>query len=105
MKIIAFKKKNYYRCLSQIAPLLESSNLDVCLGTGEIIAVMLEQTRRLSDYDEDWEPSVELVDRLKTLTTGALKHRTKKDRRTQRSAFRDIIRYIEVYVYVNLLWK
>jgi len=65
------------------------------MAAGEIIAVVLEQMKEFDSADE-WEPDGELLMKLKELATDSHKFRAKKDRKTQRSVFRDIIRYIEV---------
>ena len=65
------------------------------MAAGEVIAVVLEQMKEFDNSDE-WEPDGELLGKLKELATDSHKFRAKKDRKTQRSVFRDIIKYIEV---------
>lgn len=67
------------------------------MAAGEVIAVVLEQ---LKEFDSvlEWEPDEELISKLKDLATDSHKFRAKKDRKTQRSVFRDIIRYVEVSI-------
>ncbi len=75
--------------------LLDAGNVEVRMAAGEVIAVILEQ---LKEYDSasEWEPDDDLIIKLKQLATDSHKFRAKKDRKTQRSVFRDIIRYVEV---------
>lgn len=65
------------------------------MAAGEAIALLLEQGRT---YDEDyeWEASDQLIEKLRQLATDSHKYRAKKDRKTQRSSFRDILKYVEV---------
>lgn len=65
------------------------------MAAGEMIAVVLEQLKEYDNSDE-WEPDDDLILKLKELATDSHKFRAKKDRKTQRSVFRDIIRYVEV---------
>ncbi|BES87848.1 Interferon-related protein conserved region [Nesidiocoris tenuis] len=80
--------------ISQLAELLDSAHLDIRMAAGECIALLLEQGRELSD---DWldEVTDELLDKLRQLATDSQKFRAKKDRKTQRSSFRDILRFVE----------
>lgn len=80
--------------MKQIVTLLDSNCVEIRMAAGEIIAVILEQ---LKDYEcaDEWEPDDDLLMKLKELATDSHKFRAKKDRKTQRSVFRDIIRYIE----------
>lgn len=73
--------------------LLDSPHLDVRMAAGEVIALMLERGRQ---YDYEWEASDELIEKLRQLATDSHKYRAKKDRKTQRSSFRDILKYVEV---------
>lgn len=72
------------------------------MAAGEAIAVMLEQGR-LYDEDYEWEESEQLVEKLKQLATDSHKYRAKKDRKTQRSSFRDILKYVEVSEICGLI--
>lgn len=71
------------------------------MAAGEVIALLYEQGRThdtdfCSDYTE------ELVGKLRQLATDSHKYRAKKDRKTQRSSFRDIVQYVEVRKSRNL---
>lgn len=83
--------------MQQIVKLLDSNSVEIRMAVGEIIAVMLEQLRDFGN--EIWQPDENLISKLKELATDSHKFRAKKDRKTQRSVFRDIIRYIEVILY------
>lgn len=94
--------------MQRIVNLLDSNSLEIRIAAGEIIAVMLEL---LKDYDciDEWEPDEDVLNKLKELATDSHKFRAKKDRKAQRSVFRDIIRYIEVGIrvpngYVKYNW-
>lgn len=79
----------------QLTDLLESAHLDVRMAAGEALALVFEMGRtHCSDFQEDATP--QLVDRLRQLATDSHKYRAKKDRKTQRSSFRDILHYVEV---------
>ena len=49
-----------------------------------------------SSQEFEGEDIVELCEQLKELATDSNKYRAKKDRRQQRSSFRDILRAVEV---------
>ena len=89
--------------------LLDAPDVDLRIATGEAIAVLYEF---LADVDEgsDGEEGIEgsneakedleividnLAPKLKQLSTDCQKHRSKKDRKEQKSSFRDILRTIE----------
>lgn len=75
--------------------LLDSPHLDVRMAAGEVIVLMLERGRQYDD-DYEWEASEQLIEKLRQLATDSHKYRAKKDRKTQRSSFRDILKYVEV---------
>ena len=63
-----------------------------------MIALLLENGRLhteefLEEYMED------VIDVVKTLATDSHKYRAKKDRKTQRATFRDVLRYLEVIYF------
>lgn len=87
--------------------LLDSTDVDVRIGAGEAIALIYEGARQ---YDEDFgfdvssdggeaSPTLDQVDelclKLRQLATDSNKYRAKKDRKQQRSSFRDILRAVE----------
>lgn len=80
--------------VSQLSGLLDSTHLDVRMAAGEGIALLLEQARQVSD-DWLWEVDDVLLEKLRQLATDSHKYRAKKDRKTQRSSFRDILRFVE----------
>lgn len=75
--------------------MLESAHLEVRLAAGELIALLYEQGR---SHDSDFcsDLTEELVGKLRQLATDSHKYRAKKDRKQQRSSFRDILQYVEV---------
>lgn len=90
--------------------LLDAPDVDLRIATGEAIAVLYEV---LADDDEgsDGEEGIDgsddpakenlervidnLAPKLKELSTDSQKNRSKKDRKVQKSSFRDILRTIE----------
>lgn len=75
--------------------MLQSPHLDVRMATGEILALVLESGR---EHDEDFldEILTDLIDATKILATDSNKYRAKRDRKTQKATFRDVLRYLEV---------
>lgn len=98
--------------------LLDSTDVDVRIGAGEAIALIYEGARQ---FDEDFGfdtsseggeaigPTLDQVDelclKLKQLATDSNKYRAKKDRKQQRSSFRDILRGIEVNIEAFQLYQ
>jgi len=80
--------------ISKLEGLLLSSDVDLRITAGEAIALILEFSY---DYDEEFEPDglATLIESLKQLATDSNKSRSKKDRKEQRSSFRDILRGVE----------
>lgn len=78
----------------KISELLESPDVDLRIAAGEAIAIMYEICQEMDDEFE-LENHNSLIDKLKLLATDAQKFRAKKDRRVQRSSFRDILKSIE----------
>jgi len=74
--------------------LLASSDVELRITAGEAITLILEFAY---DYDEDFEieDMETLIQTLKSLATDSSKSRSKKDRKEQRSSFRDILRAVE----------
>jgi len=74
--------------------LLLSNDVDLRITAGEAIALILEFAY---DYDEEFEPEnlSSLIATVKQLATDSTKSRSKKDRKEQRSSFRDILRGVE----------
>jgi len=91
-----------------LVQLLDSTDVDVRIGAGEAIALIYEGARQ---YDEDFGfdtssdgeeascPTLDQVDelclKLRQLATDSNKYRAKKDRKQQRSSFRDVLRAVE----------
>ena len=82
------------RLSSKISQLLDSSDVDLRMSAGETLATIHEiLTRWNSDFELD--KCDELLDKLRTLATDSSKYRAKRDRRIQRSTFRDVVKLIE----------
>ncbi|XP_046388812.1 interferon-related developmental regulator 2 [Ischnura elegans] len=86
------------RQLSRLVTLLESASLDVRIAAGEAIAVATELGRI---HDADFTiggkgcDNEDLIETLRGLATDSHKYRAKKDRKQQRSSFRDILHFVE----------
>ncbi|GFR09761.1 interferon-related developmental regulator 2 [Trichonephila clavata] len=80
--------------LKKIPELLDSTDVDLRIAAGETLAVFYEIGRQCrEDFEVDDVES--LCDKLRSLSTDSQKFRAKKDRRQQRSSFRDILRTVE----------
>ena len=80
--------------MEHLGSLLDSPDVDLRITAGEAI-VMLFINASEHDEDEAYDSVEELIVKLKELATDSNKHRSKKDRKEQRSSFRDILRTIE----------
>ncbi|XP_015795603.1 interferon-related developmental regulator 1 [Tetranychus urticae] len=78
--------------LSKLIELLDSSDVELRIAAGETIAVIFEICR---EARMDISPSAVLTDKLRQLATDSQKFRAKKDRKKQRSSFRDVLKFIE----------
>lgn len=80
--------------LEHLPDLLHSADVELRIEAGETIALLYELAR---EEDEDYEGKDidSLCETLKKLATDSNKHRAKKDRRQQRSSFRDVLRAVE----------
>ncbi|XP_046854308.1 interferon-related developmental regulator 2-like [Xenia sp. Carnegie-2017] len=77
----------------RILKLMNSDDVNLRIAAGEVFALICEVGR---EKIEDFEPQqFGSLDILKDLATDGTKHRAKKDRRQQRSTFRDILGTIE----------
>lgn len=74
--------------------LLESGDVDLRIAAGEALVVLYEIAY---DFDEDeaFKLVEDLLEPIKNLATDSHKYRSKKDRKEQKSSFRDILKYIE----------
>ncbi|GFR93338.1 interferon-related developmental regulator 2 [Elysia marginata] len=80
--------------LGPLQDLLRSSDVNLRMMAGEAVALLFELAR---DNDKDFgdeENGEALCEVLKPLATDSAKHRAKKDRREQRSCFRDVHRFV-----------
>lgn len=74
--------------------MLENGNLSLRLSTGEVIALIYEIGR---ENDESFDGYMDgLYDLLKELATDNSKYRAKREKKQQRSTFRDILKTVEV---------
>ncbi|KAK3768940.1 hypothetical protein RRG08_060376 [Elysia crispata] len=80
--------------LGPLQDLLRSSDVDLRMTAGEAVALLYEMARESDEDFEDEENEVALCELLKQLATDSVKHRAKKDRRQQRSCFRDVQRFV-----------
>ncbi|XP_074597198.1 interferon-related developmental regulator 1 [Brevipalpus obovatus] len=78
--------------LHNLIQLLDSNDVELRIAAGETIAVMCEICR---EFRQDLFEDSLLFDKLRLLATDSQKFRAKKDRRKQRSSFRDVLKYIE----------
>lgn len=79
---------------------MNSDDVNLRIAAGEVFALICEVGR---EKIEDFEPQqFGSLDILKDLATDGTKHRAKKDRRQQRSTFRDILGTIEVRLLIIL---
>lgn len=91
---VSLMNQNALPSIKNLMGLLRSPHLDVRMASGETIALILELGREHDeDFLEDYLP--DLVDATKQLATDSQKFRAKRDRRTQRATFRDVLRYVE----------
>lgn len=81
--------------MTNLIGMLQSQHVDVRTTVSEVIALILESGRH---YDEDFQEAYlsELIDVTKQLAKDTNKWETKRDRKAQRSTFRDFILYLEV---------
>lgn len=90
-----------YNChiphIEKICQLLESSSLEVRMAAGECICLAYEIAR---EHNEDFEVDCidELCDSLQELAKDSHKYRAKKDRKTQRASFREILQFVQDHV-------
>eukprot|EP00795_Rhopilema_esculentum_P000022 gene22-9620_t len=79
--------------LEKLYRLLENGKLGLRLATGEVIALIYELGREL---DETFDMYVDgLYDLLKELATDSSKYKAKREKRQQRSTFRDVLKTVE----------
>ena len=89
------------RYLRRMVHLLETSDLNVRIAAGEILALMYEIGRSIDrGFVGD---NNGLSDLLRELSRDGTKHKAKKDLRLQRSSFRDILNTVEVSLTLSLL--
>lgn len=82
------------RWSNKIAQLLDSPDVDLRMSAGEALATIHEILVRWN-VDFELDNCDELLEKLRSLATDSSKHRAKRDRRVQRSTFRDVVKLIE----------
>ncbi|XP_054164174.1 interferon-related developmental regulator 2-like [Oppia nitens] len=92
------------RLAKRISELLDSPDVDLRIAAGECIAVLNEISREC-DEDFEFDEMDLLCDKLRALATDSQKFRAKKDRRQQRSSFRDILKAVEERESPNMMIK
>jgi len=99
-KVLTIAEQN----LKKIANLLNSTDQELRLSAGECISLLHEISR---ECDQEFEmKSIEnLSDKLKELATYSQKFRSKKDRKVERSNFRDIMRTVIDYEAPSFIVK
>ncbi|GAB0095872.1 Interferon-related developmental regulator [Sergentomyia squamirostris] len=88
------KQRSLLPTLPNLMGMLRSPHLEVRMAAGEAIALVLE-CGRIHDEDFMDEHIADLIEMTKQLATDSQKFRAKRDRKTQRATFRDVLRYIE----------
>lgn len=89
-----------YRTVNNLLRLLESNHLQIRTTTGELIALLLE-IGRTHDKEFIADHLPKLIKGTKSLVTDANKYRAKRELKTQRASFRDIVQYLEVIYYTK----
>jgi Interferon-related developmental regulator (IFRD) len=82
--------------LGKLPDLLETNDVDFRIAAGESIALMNEMIRDLPSQYAKMPEITKLCLRLRELSTESSKHKAKKDKKQQKSSFRDILHSIEV---------
>ena len=90
---------HFHSCCSHVdnlSELLESPDVDLRIAAGEAIVILYELCLDNEDLEDAAYEAVESqLEKLKQLATDSHKYRSKKDRKEQKSSFRDILRFIE----------
>lgn len=80
--------------LPRLQELLDSPDVELRIVAGEVVALCYELAR-IDNEDFEGSDIDGLCEKLRMLATDSNKYRAKKDRRQQRSSFRDILRAVE----------
>lgn len=92
---LPFVNKLSQKHVSHFQDFLRSPDIDLRIVAGETIAFLFEIAQLDSHSDLSVFESDSLIEVLKNLANDSSKHRSKKDKKQQRSSFRDILRTIE----------
>lgn len=95
MMPLSYVTKATQRHLVHLVDLLKSADLDLRIAAGETIALLFELAQCDAHSDLNVFEDDELFETLKNLAKDSAKYRSKKDKKQQRSSFRDILRTIE----------
>jgi hypothetical protein len=74
---------------------LKSADVDLRIAAGETIALLFELAECDSGADLSCFEDESLLETIKTLANDSVKYRSKKEKKQQRSSFRDILKLIE----------
>lgn len=92
---LTFVTKSTQKHLKNLVDLLKSADLDLRIAAGETIALLYELAQCDPHSDLKIFEEEDLYDTLKNLANDSAKYRSKKDKKQQRSSFRDILKTIE----------
>lgn len=95
MMPLSYVTKATQKHLVHLIDLLKSADLDLRIAGGETIALLFELAQCDAHSDLNVFEDDELFETLKNLSKDSAKYRSKKDKKQQRSSFRDILRTIE----------
>jgi len=82
------------RHINKLPELLDSKDVELRISAGEAIALLYDLAREVDEQFEGDDIDM-LISKLKDLATDSNKYRAKKDRKQQRSSFRDILKGVE----------
>lgn len=81
-------------CISIICKVLENGDLNLRIAAGETVALMFELSREM-DYTLATGPINNLYSILRDLANESGRHKGKREKRQQKSSFRDILKSVE----------
>lgn len=80
--------------IDNLSHVLDSADVDLRIAAGEAIVVLYENAVEV-DEEDAYSLVESVIDQLKQLATDSQKFRSKKDRKEQKSSFRDFLKTIE----------
>ena len=84
-----------HRCIGIICKILERGDLNLRIAAGETVALVFELAREM-DYSLRSGPINNLYGMLRDLANESGRHKGKREKRQQKSSFRDILKSVEV---------